>query len=44
MHELKAEGCSLRAIAQRLNDEGLPPKRGERWQATQAARVLERSE
>ena len=35
MLELKAEGCSLRVIAERLNDEGLRPKRGERWQATQ---------
>jgi site-specific DNA recombinase len=43
MLELKADGYSLRAIAQRLNDEGLRPKRGERWQATQVARVLERS-
>ena len=39
---LQAQGCSLRTIAQRLNDEGLRPKRGERWQATQVARVLER--
>jgi hypothetical protein len=33
MPELKAQGCSLRAVAQRLNDECLRPKRGERWQA-----------
>ncbi|HLN05205.1 MAG TPA: recombinase family protein [Acidimicrobiales bacterium] len=44
MRELKAEGYSLHAIAQRLNDEGLRPKRGEHWQATQVARVLQRSE
>jgi site-specific DNA recombinase len=43
MLELKAEGCSLHAIAQRLNEEGLRPKRGEYWQATQVARVLKRS-
>ncbi|MGA3355049.1 MAG: recombinase family protein [Acidimicrobiales bacterium] len=43
MLELKAEGCSLRAIAERLNNEGLRPKRGEHWQATQVARVIERS-
>jgi site-specific DNA recombinase len=42
MRELKAQGCSLRGIAQRLSDEGLRPKRGERWQATQVARVLAR--
>jgi site-specific DNA recombinase len=40
--ELSAQGCSLRAIAQRLNDEDLRPKRGDRWQATQVARVLRR--
>ena len=42
MLELKADGYSLRAIAQRLNDEGLRPKRGEHLHATQVGRVLER--
>ena len=30
MRGLKVKGCSLRGLAQRLNDEGLRPKRGER--------------
>jgi len=41
---LKAQGASLRSIAQALDAEGLRPKRGTRWHPTQVARVLERIE
>lgn len=40
---LRKEGCSLRAIAERLNAEGYPA-RGSRWHATTVARVLARAE
>jgi DNA invertase Pin-like site-specific DNA recombinase len=39
---LRAEGASLRAIAQALDAEGTRPKRGPRWHPAQVARVLAR--
>ncbi len=41
---LKAEGLSLREIADRLNAEGHTTRRGKPWNAVQVARVLERAE
>jgi len=38
---LRAEGCSIRAIADRLNAEGRP-SRGSRWHKTTVARLLDR--
>ena len=40
---LRAEGLSLRQIADRLNAEGHTTRRGKPWNATQVARVLERA-
>jgi len=40
MRAWQAEGMSLRAIADRLNDGGVPTKRGGRWHATTVARLL----
>ena len=37
---LRDEGLSLRAIAERLLDEGLYPPRGERWYAASVAELL----
>lgn len=42
IHELRAEGVSIRGIASRLNAEGVPA-RGRRWYPTTVARVLERA-
>jgi DNA invertase Pin-like site-specific DNA recombinase len=42
MVELRAEGLSLRAIADRLNAEGHTTRRGAAWNPVQVARVLER--
>jgi DNA invertase Pin-like site-specific DNA recombinase len=39
---LKAEGLSLRAIAERLNAEGHTTRRGRPWNQVQVSRVLER--
>ena len=41
---LKAEGLSLRAIAERLNAEGHTTRRGRPWNPVQVSRVLERAE
>ena len=41
---MKAEGLSLRAIAERLNAEGHTTRRGKPWNQVQVARVLERAE
>lgn len=41
VRELRAQGFSVRAIAEVLNDEGVPA-RGARWHATTVARLLER--
>jgi DNA invertase Pin-like site-specific DNA recombinase len=40
--ELRAEGLSLRAIADRLNAEGHTTRRGKPWNPVQVARVLAR--
>jgi DNA invertase Pin-like site-specific DNA recombinase len=42
--ELRAEGRSLREIADRLDQEGIKSKRGGRWHPQTLRRVLERSE
>ncbi len=41
--ELRADGATVRAIAERLNAEGVPA-RGTRWHATTVARALRRLE
>jgi hypothetical protein len=41
---MKAEGLSLRAIAERLNAEGHTTRRGKPWNPVQVTRVLERAE
>lgn len=41
---LKAEGLSLRAIAERLNADGHTTRRGKSWNPMQVGRVLERAE
>lgn len=40
MREWQAEGVSIRGIADRLNEEGIPTKRGGRWHATTVNRLL----
>lgn len=42
MLELDAEGRSLREIAAALTAEGVPTKRGGRWQANTIRRILDR--
>jgi DNA invertase Pin-like site-specific DNA recombinase len=42
MKELRRGGASLRSVADSLNAEGLPPKRGTRWHPQTVARVLAR--
>ena len=39
---LRAQGASLRTIAEALNTSGVPTARGGKWQASQIKRVLER--
>lgn len=39
---LRAQGASLREIAETLNTSGVPTARGGKWQASQVKRVLER--
>jgi Recombinase len=41
---LKAEGLSLRAIAERLNADGHTTRRGRPWNPVQVSRVLEHAE
>lgn len=41
---MKAEGLSLRAIAERLNADGHTTRRGKPWNQVQVSRVLERAE
>ena len=43
MVALRAEGLSLRAIADRLNDKGHTTRRGAAWNPMQVKRVLERA-
>jgi DNA invertase Pin-like site-specific DNA recombinase len=40
--ELRGQGLSLQAIAQRLNSEGQTTRRGKPWNPVQVARVLQR--
>jgi DNA invertase Pin-like site-specific DNA recombinase len=40
---MKAEGLSLRAIAERLNGQGYSTRNGKPWNPVQVSRVLERS-
>ena len=42
IRELRAEGKSLRQIAETLTGEGLSPKRSERWHPYTVKRVLDR--
>jgi DNA invertase Pin-like site-specific DNA recombinase len=42
MRELHAEGRSLRQICDRLTAEGVPTKRGGRWQPNTVRRILDR--
>ncbi|MCB9924914.1 MAG: recombinase family protein [Planctomycetaceae bacterium] len=44
MKELRDQGCSLRAIAKHLNDEGYETRRGCRWNHVQVRAVLNRYE
>jgi DNA invertase Pin-like site-specific DNA recombinase len=44
MRELRAEGMSFRGIASRLDSEGVPPKRGRRWDHTTVKSILERNQ
>lgn len=41
---LRAQGATLREIAEALNTSGVPTARGGKWQASQVKRVLERLE
>ena len=40
IHELRAEGCSLRAIAEMLSGEGRVTARGGRWHASTVRSIL----
>ena len=40
---LRAKGCSLRSIAQRLSDDGHETRTGKQWSAPQVLRLLRRS-
>jgi DNA invertase Pin-like site-specific DNA recombinase len=44
MTRMKAQGLSLREIAEQLNDEGHTTRRGRPWNPMQVARVLERED
>lgn len=41
MRRWREEGLGVRAIARRLNDEGIPAKRGGHWHPTTVARLLD---
>jgi DNA-binding LacI/PurR family transcriptional regulator len=41
--EWRAQGMTLRAIADRLNSEGITTRRGFVWRTTQVKRVLDRA-
>jgi DNA invertase Pin-like site-specific DNA recombinase len=41
VQQLREEGASLRAIATALNEDGIPTKRGGRWQPNTVARILD---
>jgi DNA invertase Pin-like site-specific DNA recombinase len=40
---LRAEGLTLRAIAEQLNSDGQTTRRGKQWNASQVSRVLDRA-
>jgi hypothetical protein len=40
MREWQAEGVSVRGIVARLNEQGIPSKRGGKWHPTTVARLL----
>jgi DNA invertase Pin-like site-specific DNA recombinase len=40
--EYRSTGCSLRTIARRLNEAGVPPKKSARWQASSVDSILRR--
>jgi DNA invertase Pin-like site-specific DNA recombinase len=42
IRELNADGASLREIARTLDDEGVRPRRGERWQDRSIGRIVAR--
>src|SRR5262249_49748551 len=43
MRLLRSEGISFRGIASRLDSEGVPPKRGRRWDHTTVKSILKRN-
>ncbi len=43
MLAMQADGLSFRAIAERLNSDGVPSKRGGKWHPTTVVRVLNRA-
>lgn len=44
MIDMRANGMTLAAIAERLNSEGHTTRRGKPWNPVQVSRVLERTE
>ncbi|WP_265416847.1 recombinase family protein [Gordonia otitidis] len=42
MRSLSGEGCSTRAIATIVNDEGLTTRKGGRWSSASVARLIRR--
>lgn len=40
IHGMRTRGMSFRAIADRLNEDGIPTKRGARWQPYTVARIV----
>jgi DNA invertase Pin-like site-specific DNA recombinase len=43
MRQLRSDGMSFRGIASRLDREGVPPKRGRRWDHTTVKSILKRN-
>lgn len=43
MQQLRAEGMGINAIAKRLNEDGIPSRRGKRWYGTTVKLVLARA-
>ena len=43
IYSLKDDGCSFRAIAQRLNDDGHPTKKGGAWSHVQVSMIYKRA-
>lgn len=41
IHQMRKDGMSYAAIARTLTDEGVPTKRGGRWQSTTVSRVVD---